>query len=177
MLQTHVNLLLVWMEARALLHKRAILVNAAHITPDMTAHKLVSQFWYYIIKTPLGALLWLSGCHWSIYRWLSREIKCFGVTCLAMRELPFGVNTAAQWLTTRPVKERVCMETSTDRPTDRLFLCAHITRKRCDRFRSLKHCWKALGTTTSGLCVKMRGHLHRWLWSPGKCANLRKKLK
>ena len=49
----------------------------------------------------------------------------------------------AQWLTTRPVEMRVCMHPA-DRLTD--FLCAHVTHKRFDQFRSFKDCRKALGT-------------------------------
>ena len=58
-------------------------------------------------------------------------------------------HSAMQWLTARPAEARVCMHTTDvpiDRLTDRLFLCAHITRKRFDRFRLVKHCWKDLAT-------------------------------
>ena len=53
--------------------------------------------------------------------------------CQVPLELPFGDVATAQWLTTRPIEARVCMR-QTDRSTDRLFLCARITRKRFDRF-------------------------------------------
>ena len=66
------------------------------------------------------------------------------VTYQATRELLFSDIATAQWLTTRPAEARVCMY-STDRPADRLFLCARITRKRFGRFRSFKHCLQASG--------------------------------
>ena len=63
-----------------------------------------------------------------------RERKIFGVTCQATRELPFGAKAAAHWSTTRPVEARVCMY-----PTDRLFLCARVTRTGFDRIRRFQN--------------------------------------
>ena len=71
--------------------------------------------------------------------------KVFRITRHVPRELPFGDIATEQWLTARPVEAQVCMY-PTNRPTDRLFLNDHKTRKRFDRFWSFKDCRKALGT-------------------------------
>ena len=88
--------------------------------------------------------------HWNIFRPLApkrwaTEKKCFGVTCQVPCKVAFGDVATVHWLTTRPVESaRVCVCVP-DRPTDWRLFCAHITRKRCDRFVRFKLCWKALG--------------------------------
>ena len=69
----------------------------------------------------VGALLWLSGGHWSIFRpeapkrWVTEKIM---LSCQAARELPLGAIAAAQWLTKRRVRISA-REAPIDRLTDR----------------------------------------------------------
>ena len=49
---------------------------------------------------------------------------------------------------------------------DLLFLCAHITRTRFDRFRLFKHCRKACGMDLVKALYKIGGTLAWMLWSP-----------
>ena len=107
----------------------------------------------------------MSGGHRSIFRPLApkrwaTEKKVFWVTGQVPRELPFGDIATAQQLSTRPVEARVCSY-QTDPPTD--FLCAHMSRKRVDRFRLFKHCLSAgkpSGRARSMLCIKLEGRSH-----------------
>ena len=71
--------------------------------------------------------------------------KCFGLACQATRELHSNAIIAAQWLTSRPAEARVCMYPA-DPSTDFLGAHCHVSLKPFDRFRSSKHCWKAVDT-------------------------------
>ena len=90
---------------------------------------------------------------------MGERTKCFGLACLATHDLPFGAIAAAHWLTIRAVEVWICMY-----PAEWLFVWAHITWKRFDRFRSFKHSENSSGGLISPSFVKkIQG---RWIVAP-----------